>query len=467
MKSYEKVVNEIVDIKRWLFTTIYSYTAICNNFSERIKSGELIKAEVDLAFNETGCNPYSLIQRLSTDNIKTCKELALIRSISALEVYTVDAVKEVFDANKSPFLLNSSIEYPLGEVLLCSNISVLHNRYIEQKCRNLHSGGFEEILKYYKQTFDIDFKKFSIQIEDRSYGVNFIQQYHQKRHLIIHRLGKTDEPYRKKFNSEDTTIKLYKSELSTFFNVALAFAHFIDQKMDKYILTPSAENKVEIEIEILDNDAKEYFEPTFTFHIRKREKIPLSSIMESKEFKDTNIIKIQLHGNFICIRRFHKFLLKKASSGILKVLSYNNLLPLPLTTRKIKQYPWYDVEKVLTLLPEKPWEKHIHKKIADQLGWSNNKVSGIIDNIVTERQVSINLGHRKINIDIGTTYTFPIKIVPEEFASEINWQTSNSDIATVENGTVTAVSPGYVDISARIAGNMSRTMCSVTVLNTN
>lgn len=104
MRSYDRFNHEIVDIRRWLFTTIYSYTTISNQLSDSMRQGESISKQATLAFNEEGCNEYSLIRRLSTDNIKTCKELALIRSISALEVFTVDTVQEVYTANKSPFL---------------------------------------------------------------------------------------------------------------------------------------------------------------------------------------------------------------------------------------------------------------------------------------------------------------------------------------------------------------------------
>ena len=436
---------------------------VSQQFSNLIRQGESISNQVDLAFNETGCNEYSLIRRLSTDNIKTCKELALIRSISALEVFIVDAVQEVFSANKNPFLSNLTIEYHIGEILSCTDISDLQQKYIDQKCRNLHSKGFEEIQKYYKKTFGIDFSKFSHQISGKGYGISFIQQYHEIRHLIVHRLGKTDEQYRKKYNCSDISIKLSKSDLSTFFEVLLSFALYIEKKMNKYIVTQPPENRVEIKVEIISDKALEYFEPTFPVPIKRDKTIPLSEIMESKQFESPGVVILQLHGTFAYIRRFYKTLLKKTSAGEIKVLSHE-LLSLASTTSKVKQFPWDDVEKVIELLPEKPWDKHIHKEIAKKLGWSNNKVSKIIGNIITEKPVQISIGYRRLKLHINDTYTFAISIIPQKLIDEVIWQTSDSDIIEIDKGIIKALTVGCADVVARIPGSLNKAVCTVTVI---
>lgn len=269
MRSYDIFIKEIDDIRRWLFTTIYAYNKTYEILSEKIQNGNTVADQVAIAFNENDCNEMSLARRLSTDNIKTCKELALIRNISALEIFTVDSVKEVFNANRSPFLSNKKIEHAVGELLSCDNISELHNKYIEQKCRNLHNDGFEEIQKYYKKTFDIEFSNFNFKIDETVYGISFLKQYHQKRHLIVHRMGKTDEQYRKQYNTNEMTIKLDENELSTFFEVLRVFALFLERKVSQYIMTPPIDNVIEIVVEIMYESALEQLEPTF--EIRKKE----------------------------------------------------------------------------------------------------------------------------------------------------------------------------------------------------
>ncbi len=462
MKCYDRFVREVIDIRRWFFTTVYSYSKVRDSLSNCIRQDKTIHDEVQFAFNEPGCNSYSLISRLSSDNLKTCKELALIRSISALEVFTVDAVREVYSANKSPFMDSTSVEYSVSEILSCGNIQELQEKYIESKCRNLHSGGFLEIQKYYRKVFDIDFTKFSHKIGEKGFGITYITQYHQIRHLIIHRLGNTDEQYRKKYNYEEQTIRLNDEDLSTWFEVLLSFASYIEKKVRKYILTVPSENEVELKVEIISKNAFSYFDPTFPIRLKKNKTIPLSLILKSKEFEESSIVVVHLHGTFAYIRKYYKALLKKCSAGEIKVLSYNVLSLAPFHPRT-KQFPWEDVEKVIELLPEKPWEKNIHKKIAAQLGWSNTKVSKIINNILIEQSANIKLGIKSLELQINSTYTFALDIEPAELSARVVWQSSDPNIAAINNGTVVAVSPGCTTIHAKLSGSFTSARCTVTV----
>ena len=96
MKNYDRFVREINDIQRWLHTTIYSYKVATTALSTRLGNDEDVGQDITDAFNDVGYNAFSLIHRLFSDNIKMCKELALIRSISALEVYLIDSIREVY-----------------------------------------------------------------------------------------------------------------------------------------------------------------------------------------------------------------------------------------------------------------------------------------------------------------------------------------------------------------------------------
>lgn len=463
MQCYDRFVKEITDIRRWFFTTLYSYLKVRDQFSECIKEGESVDAELELAFKESGCNSFSLVRRLSSDNIKMCKELALIRSISALEVFTVDAVREVYSSNKSPFMVNTSIEYNISEILSCENIQTLQDKYINSRCRNLHSGGFLEIQKYYKKIFKINFSEFSHRIGEKDFGITYLTQYHQIRHLIVHRLGNTDEQYRKNYNCPDANvIRLNEEDLSIWFEVILSFAFFIDKKMNKYILTPPAANEVEIKAEILADLAFDYFDPAFPIRIKKNKSIPLSMILKSKEFEEGNIVTVHLQGLFAYMRKYYKTLLKKCSAGELRIISYNVLSLIP-SYKNQKQFPWEDVEKVIALLPEKPWEKHIHKRIAEQLGWSNSKVSQIINNILAEQPAKISIEAKTLELKIDGSHTFTLVVEPPELSNKVVWQSSNPSIAEVNNGVVVAISPGTATILARLPGSMYKAFCTVTV----
>ena len=74
---------------------------------------------------------------------------------------------------------------------------------------------------------------------------------------------------------------------------------------------------------------------------------------------------------------------------------------------------------------------------------------------------SITIIEQSIVLTEGDTKTLTVKILPEDLDATIKWSTSNSAVATVENGTVTAVAPGIADITAKV-GDKSST-CRVSV----
>ena len=390
-----------------------------------------------------------------------CKELALIRSISAIEVYLIDSVREIYSVNKSPFMKKGVIEYQLGELLSCTDIDELHAKYIEKQCRQLHSGGFEEIIKFYKSRFDIDFSKFNTSLNSKNYGLVQIIQYHQKRHLIVHRLGKTDEHYRKTYNTSDTDVKLDENDLTVLFKVLLQFAYFVNNKAEMYVTTVAPENRISIKVEIYDDTVAEVFDPTYTIPIKKGTTLPLSVLLEKVEYESDAVFTIKLHGVFAYLRKYYKLLKKIASSGKIKILSYETV-SLISNKKAVKQYAWADVEKVIELLPEKPWPQNIHKEIAQKLGWSNTKVFGIINNIVNEQPNVLRLSPRTKSLNIGESFVITVDSQGVS-ADKIDWKTDNDKVAIVNGGTIYAVSPGFAHISARIPGTANYDVCTIVV----
>ena len=185
-------------------------------------------------------------------------------------------------------------------------------------------------------------------------------------------------------------------------------------------------------------------------------------ILKSKEFEESNIVTVHLQGILIYMQKYYKTLLKKCSAGELKVISYNVLSLVPSYKSK-KQFPWEDVEKVIALLPEKPWEKHIHKRIAEQLGWSNSKVGQIIYNILAEQPAKISIEEKTLELRIDDSHTFALVVEPPELSNKIVWQSSDPSIVEVNDGVAVAISPGNATILARLPGSIYKAFCTVTV----
>jgi hypothetical protein len=62
----------------------------------------------------------------------------------------------------------------------------------------------------------------------------------------------------------------------------------------------------------------------------------------------------------------------------------------------------------------------------------------------------LTLGDYKQTMEIGETQTIPVTILPDDATNKtLQWTSSNPDVATVVNGTVTAVHPGTAEITVK------------------
>ncbi len=316
----------------------------------------------------------------------------------------------------------------------------------------------------YFDCYKIEFSKFNYKTEKNGYGITYLKQWHQKRHLIVHRLGQTDEQYRKKYNSDESYIILNEQELSDLFDVMKKFADYIEKKLSQYVLTHQADNVVEIIVEVIHETALQHLEPTFEIKVKKNNYIPLSVILKTKEVKHDGIYTITLSGIYAYIRKYYKILRKAESAGKLKIISMETISLAP-TNRKIKPQPWDDVERVLKILPEKPWKKHIHKEIAKQLGWSNSKVHSIISYINNEKEISLSQIKKSITLNLGEEYTFLPTIKPAELIDNICFYSPDSSAIEVNNRTIVAIGEGEAIVSVMVTGTSYKEICHVTVVN--
>ena len=78
---------------------------------------------------------------------------------------------------------------------------------------------------------------------------------------------------------------------------------------------------------------------------------------------------------------------------------------------------------------------------------------------------SVTLDKTELEIETGKTATLTATITPDNATNkEVTWSTSNRNVATVSNGTVTAVGAGKATITAETSNGMKAT-CNVTVTN--
>jgi hypothetical protein len=156
------------------------------------------------------------------------RELLLIKLISILEQYLIDNIKFIFIESKEPFKTNNTIEFQHQELLSFKSLTDVFNKIISKECRQLSSRGFNEIIKYYKSKFKLNLDLYCPS-KDR------ILEYHDRRHLHVHNLGKTDKQYRKKYNTTKLGISITDEYIRNAIQDISVFAEIVNKNTLNYI----------------------------------------------------------------------------------------------------------------------------------------------------------------------------------------------------------------------------------------
>lgn len=145
--AYKIFKNEIDDLFILYESTIIAY--------EQTKILKHKKSE-DSTENKLLDKFSSNVNSLSFD----LRQLILIKLISIIEKYLIDNIKYIFTKTKEPFRTNNVIEFQHQELLSFKSLTEVFNKIITKDCRQLSSGGFDKIVKYYHQKFNLNLNTF-------------------------------------------------------------------------------------------------------------------------------------------------------------------------------------------------------------------------------------------------------------------------------------------------------------------
>lgn len=79
-----------------------------------------------------------------------------------------------------------------------------------------------------------------------------------------------------------------------------------------------------------------------------------------------------------------------------------------------------------------------------------------------QQETNITMIDSTKTLSVGKTYTLQYSLTPPNSNEKLIWTSSDEEIATVENGTVTALKPGETDVKVTTAGGKSA-VCNLTV----
>lgn len=307
------------------------------------------------------------------------RELIHIRLISALEVYLIDNIKHIFIYNKRPFKNTNPIKISSEQLLSSKSTTELFEKFINSECRQLSSGGFSKIISFYQNKFKLDLASISP-------GKSTLEEYHARRHLLVHRLGKTDLEYRSKYNTERKGLSITETYLSTAINDIKRYAE-ITNNLTIFFLkenqTPNKDKsnrKVSFKFEILNNESPEFINEDFTFWSNDH-LISLNDILKEKSLIN-NSFEITVEGIPSKVHSYYRLAKRNVKGNKINYRSFQltnwkeNITLTPENKIKQKKTQIITKETIERIKSELtyPLKKDIHKNIAKKLKLSNKTV---------------------------------------------------------------------------------------------
>lgn len=216
-----------------------------------------------------------------------------------------------------------------------------------------------------------------------------MEEYHDRRHLLVHRLGKTDQQYRSKYNTIAPAIIVDEDYLFSCFNDFIDFAELLQNQVQYKIKNElkkdkskgkRIESKSRIKIELLKKDPY-FLESNYEFWAGEEFSM-FESILDKKEQIDNENIIINISGTYRQILSYSEIIRKAIINKLINAefIKVKNKPTPPPTPRKFLDEAL--IKKIQTSLPEQPWETGIHKKIANELNLSNKLVSTAIQLLI-------------------------------------------------------------------------------------
>jgi hypothetical protein len=216
-----------------------------------------------------------------------------------------------------------------------------------------------------------------IEFNDFSKAIDSIQEMHDRRHLLVHRLGKTDPEYRHRYNEARKRLTVDEEYLMTSTAVILEFAQFISDAAEVAISTKTHANnsdrfssQVKLILEPLSDSAASVMSRSFHYSVDDRI-VSLNDILVSRQSEGANEV-LSLDGPTDNLRAYVSVIKRLQRSSEMIIHTIEGELP------KVHNFPEQLTELVAQSLPASPWPKDIHKTIRSKFGMTSTQSRAIV-----------------------------------------------------------------------------------------
>jgi hypothetical protein len=325
MRTTRRFLDELSDLRNLYHGTIYAYQQAVVHVMAGCREG-LVDPRAPIASGLWGLqgevviarDPKHLRRLLYKWFPPHLREVVFVRAISILEVYLTRLIRELFVVRPDLFKTDESLQLSYAQVLGYGRYSSLGNLVLSADIRKLRNRGFAAVTEYYKRRFGVEFAHF---------GADFalVEEFHDRRHLLVHRLGRTDQQYRKKYGVAAKRVEVGRSYLSRVFTGLQAFAQFVDSEAAQlgraspgWVDAREPTGVANIVVRSTSKSGKQVLRPDFLFE-HDEGIVALRDLVVSRQVDEDGTQHIQLQGDIDQIQNYISHLQERAEGGRLEL----------------------------------------------------------------------------------------------------------------------------------------------------
>jgi len=389
----QKLCVELQRLKGMYFTARFSFEETGKLVKNQIHKSEINpKDPIHIKINDKNYiiaqDGYTFLRQTKWQFPRYLRETILVRLVSALEVFLIEVTRELFLYRRDIFYSDRQIKFPQREILSINSITEIWSKVLKFELRKLQNQGFQEFVKFYDRRLGIDVGRSPVSIK-------LIQEMHDRRHLLVHRLGNTDEKYRRAYSEVKKRISVPENYLLNSISSINDFAEFLWKQSQNVLQRVQIKKECEdlrieeIVIEILSEGDSTLINPSYHFYVEDYI-ISLSDILESKAVEsEKSTIRLKISGPSPLIKEYMKRVKNAANKGELILHSRQRIFPQKKVRCRLEDS---EIESIARNLPPQPWQKGIHKEIAAIKGISNTQANAAISKILDDPKLKSLIG---------------------------------------------------------------------------
>ena len=367
--------GELSSLKNLYMVTVRGYDLFHAEI-KKVPKGNLTDLIFNTRFDRKMNVPHYLGAKafLRRDAANYLREVIFVRLISAVEVMLIDHASNLFSTKRQ--YLGKKIEIDTNLLSSYQSLDELWGKIIKEELRELNKKGFSEVILYYRNKFDLDFSNFR--------ELKLIEEMYERRHILVHALGHTDEKYRKKYSTDDTFISIDEVYLVKVFSIIEDFHEVVRRAGLQKIFTDRPIEimrtyTIKFKIRILDVACAQFFQSDFQIQgISDSEK--LKAITKSKIETKTDV-DLVLSGDKAIIGKYIEILKRQENRKGLQITKREAISRGHRST--------LNDEELLQLhlrLGPRPWGAGLKEAIALELNISKTQISHAMNLILDNEQ---------------------------------------------------------------------------------